>query len=114
MLDTWIMCPLPCAHPRKRRLRHPQRAEQVGFHLLARFLFAEFFDGSELSVTRVVDHHVQTPEPIVTLFYGFGNRRSKFRSHQTRSRVSMSPSNRSLNPASSGLWQKLEAHRDRF
>ena len=50
---------------RQRRLRHPQRTEQVSLHLGARLLLAELLDHAELAVSRVVDHNIESAEVVV-------------------------------------------------
>jgi phosphoribosyl isomerase A len=52
---------------RQRRLRHPQRAEQVGLDLVAGLSLAELLDHAELSVPGVVHDDVEAAEPIVRL-----------------------------------------------
>ena len=55
---------------RQRSLGDPQRAEDVGLDLIARFGFGEFLDEAELPVAGVVDDDVETPEVFVCLLDG--------------------------------------------
>src|ERR1700760_4231678 len=52
---------------RKRSLRHPQRAEQVGFDLSAGLLLGGLLDHSEVAVARVVHDDVELAEMIPRL-----------------------------------------------
>ena len=52
------------------RLRHPQRAEEVGLHLGADLGLGQLLDHAEMAVARVVDHHVQRAEALGRLPYG--------------------------------------------
>lgn len=53
------------AQVRQRRLRDPQRAEDVRLDLRARFVLGDLFEHSELSVAGVVDDDVEPPEMVV-------------------------------------------------
>ena len=53
------------AQERQRRLRHPQRAEQVGLDLIASLGLAELLDHPELAVAGVVDDDVEAAEVLV-------------------------------------------------
>jgi hypothetical protein len=55
------------AQIRKRRLRHPQGAEQIGLDLRPGLLLADLLDHAELPVSGVVDHDVEPAEVVVRL-----------------------------------------------
>src|SRR6476646_890325 len=54
------------AQERQRRLRHPQRTEEVSLHLRSRLPLAELLDHAELAVSRVVDHDIEPAEVVVS------------------------------------------------
>ena len=55
------------AHDRQRRLRDPERAEDVGLDLGAGLRLADFLDGAELAVAGIVDDDVEAAEALVGL-----------------------------------------------
>ncbi len=57
-------------HDRQHGLGHPQRAEQVGLDLIARFRFADFLDRAEEPEARVVHGDVDAAETIFRLRHG--------------------------------------------
>ena len=50
------------AHDRQRRLRDPQRAEDVGLQLRAHLGLGQLLDHAEVPVARVVDDDVERPK----------------------------------------------------
>ena len=54
-----------CAKERKRCLRHPQHAEQVGLDLIARLALRQLLHHSELPVASVVHDDVELAEVFV-------------------------------------------------
>ena len=56
------------AHDRQRRLRNPQRSEEVDFELAASLLFGKLLDRARDAIPRVVDDDVQAPEALIERF----------------------------------------------
>jgi hypothetical protein len=53
------------AQDRQGRLRDPQRAEQVGLQLGPNLVLGQLLDEAEVPVAGVVDHDVESAEPVV-------------------------------------------------
>ena len=56
-------------HDWQDRLGHPQRAEEIGFDLVAGFGFGDLLDGAEQAVAGIVDGDIDAAEAFVRLLH---------------------------------------------